>query len=151
VCVAAWNAYLQGSYLKLIGWMLAVSVLPFLTIITLGFVGFGAAAALLVFTFVASFYRPRWQALLGLTLLIVLGLSLFVTYFRDRAGIRRTVWGGAAYSDRIETLTSTLSNFEVIDLQNPRHLDSIDARLNQNYLVGRAMTTIDLGQENFAN
>src|SRR5262249_46381081 len=92
VCLACWNAYIQHSYLKLLGWLLATCVLPFVTIVTLGFVGFGAAAALLVFTFVATFYRPHWQTVIGLSFLIIFGLSLFVTYFRDRTKIREKVW-----------------------------------------------------------
>jgi hypothetical protein len=151
VCLACWSAYIQQSYKKLVFWLTAICVLPLVTIVTLGFVGYGAGAALLVFTFVVTYYRPHWQAAVGLGLLIFLGLSLFVTYFRDRPTIRRTVWGGAAFSDRIETLASTLTNFEFIDLQNPRHLDAIDSRLNQNYLVGRVVKTIDSGQADFAN
>src|ERR1051326_6420521 len=151
VCLACWNSYHQRKYKKLVFCLLAVCVLPFITIVALGFVGYGAVAALLVFTFVASYYRPRWQAIVGLGLLIFFGLSLYVTYFRDRRTIRQKVWGGADLTDRIDTLTATLSNFEFIDLENPRHLASIDERLNQNYLVGRVIRTIDSGQADFAN
>src|SRR5262249_29976938 len=132
-------------------WLLPVCTLPFVTIVTLGFVGFGTAAAVLVLTFVATFYRPRWQAAVGLVLLSILGLSLFVTYFRDRSVIRRRVWGGAAYSERIDTVTTMLINFELIDFANRRHLDSINARLNQNFLIGRVIRTIETGQEQFAH
>ena len=151
VCLACWTAYLKRSYVKLAALLGAICILPFVTIITLGFVGYGSIAALLVFTFVATFYRPRWQAAAGLFLLFFLGLSLFVTYFRDRPKIREKVWGGAAYSDRMDTLTITLANFEFIDFKNPRHLSAIDDRLNQNYLVGRVVKTMDAGQEPFAN
>ena len=151
VCLASWSAYFQRSYLKLAAWLLAICTLPFVTIVTLGFVGYGTAAAVLVLTFVATFYRPRWQAAAGLALLGVLGLSLFVTYLRDRPLIRQRVWGGAPYSERIETLTTTLTNFEFIDFENPRHLASINMRLNQNFLVGRVMKTIEMGQEQFAH
>src|SRR3989442_15550713 len=111
VCLACWSAYLERSYAKLIGWLTAICVLPFVTIITLGFVGYGAAAALLVFTFVATFYRPRWQAMAGLGLLVFLGLSLFVTYFRDRLAIRGKVWGGVEYSQPVETPGTTVPKF----------------------------------------
>src|SRR5437879_3804161 len=150
VCLVCWSAYLHGSYAKLAVSLIAICVLPFVTIITLGFVGYGTAAALLVFTFVATFYRPRWQATAGLGLLGFLGLSLFVTYFRDRPAIREKVWGGAEYTERLETLGTTMQNFEFIDFQNPRHLAAIDGRLNQNYLVGRVVRTIELGQQQFA-
>jgi hypothetical protein len=151
VCLACWNSYNERKYKKLLFCLLAICVLPFITIVALGFVGYGAVAALLVFTFVASYYRPRWQAIVGLGVLIFFGLSLYVTYFRDRRSIREKVWGGADLTDRIDTLTATLSNFEFIDLENPRHLASIDERLNQNYLVGRVIQTIDSGQADFAN
>ena len=151
VSLGCWTSYHERNYKKFVSWLLAISALPFITIVVLGFVGYGAVASLLVFTFVATYYRPRWQAIVGLGLLIFFGLSLYITYFRDRRSIREKVWGGAELTDRIDTLTSTLSNFEFIDFQNPQHLASIDARLNQNYLVGRVIRTIDSGQADFAN
>jgi len=150
VCLACWKAYILRSYAKLACWLIAVCVVPFVTIVTLGFVGYGSFFALLVFCFVATYYRPRWLSTAGLGLLIFLGLSLFVTYFRDRPLIRQKVWGGAAFSDRVETLAATLENFEFLDLRNPRHLKAIDLRLNQNYFVGRVVRTMELGQEQYA-
>src|SRR5262249_52372943 len=126
VCLACWSAYMRRRYVEMIGWLVAVCSLPIITILTLGFVGYGATAALMVFTFVCSFYKPRWQAALALCLSVFLGLCLFVTYFRDRPLIRAKVWGGASYSDRIESLIQTFTNFEIIDFQNPQHLDAID-------------------------
>src|SRR5207244_3119718 len=86
----------------------------------------------------------------ALALLMYLGLSVFVTYFRDRNTIRRSVWGGANYDQRMETITATFANFETIDFENPRHVRSIDDRMNENYLVGRVVKAIQLGQEHFA-
>src|SRR5438309_2769622 len=43
VCLACWSAYLQGSYITLVVCLIAICVLPFVTIITLGFVGYGSA------------------------------------------------------------------------------------------------------------
>src|SRR5262249_39842061 len=39
---------------------------------------------------------------------------------------------------------------EIIDFHNPRHLRSIDGRLNQNYLLGRAMETLERGGQRYA-
>ena len=150
LCLACYSDYCKGNRLQLVVSLGAVCLIPLITIVTIGFAGYGTGATLLVLTFVATFYRPRWHVLLAYGLLGFLGLSLFVTYFRDRPQIRAKVWGGADYSDRIETLYTSLSNFELLDLQNPRHLSSIDARLNQNYLIGRAVRTIELGQEEYA-
>src|SRR2546422_3689598 len=37
VCLACWSAYLQRSYTKLAAWLMAICILPFVTILTLGF------------------------------------------------------------------------------------------------------------------
>jgi len=149
-CLACWRAYLERSRPKLLWWLLIVCCIPFLTVVTLGFIGYGALASLLVFTFVATYYRPRWQAAVGLGLLIFLGLSLFVTYARDRSTLREAVWGGADYTYRIQALVRTLTDFELINFRYARHLKFIDRRLNQNFLVGRAVETIELGREQSA-
>jgi len=150
LCLACWSAFIRRNYLELVAWLFAVCLIPLVTIVTIGFVGYGAGASLLVLTFVVTLYRPQWQALIGFGLIGFLGLSLFITYFRDRPEIRAKVWGGADYADRIDTFATTLGKFEFIDFQNPRHLQAIDDRLNQNYLVGRVVRTIELGQEEFA-
>jgi len=76
---------------------------------------------------------------------------LFVTYFRDRDAIRKSVWGGENYDQRIDAVSGTVTNFELIDFRNAHHLRSLDARLNQNYLIGRVVRTIESGQEQFAH
>ena len=48
VCLASWSAYFQRSYLRLAALLLAICTLPFVTIVTMGFVGYGTAAAVLV-------------------------------------------------------------------------------------------------------
>ena len=150
LCLACWRAHIDRSRLKLLWWLSIVCFIPFLTVVTLGFIGYGALASLLVFTFVATYYQPRWQVAAGLGLLMFLGLSLFVTYARDRNTLREAVWGGATYTYRMETLVRTLTDFELINFRDARHLKFIDRRLNQNFLVGRAVETIDQGREQYA-
>jgi hypothetical protein len=72
-------------------------------------------------------------------LLCYLGLSVFVSYMRDRKEIRASVWGGESLSNRLGTLSTTAGNFEWFDPTNVDHLDRLDSRLNQNILLGAAV------------
>ena len=63
-----------------------------MTVFGQGFLGYGFAGMLTVFAFVASFYRPRWRILVLGVLLGYLGLSVYVTYMRDRRRFVR--WSG---------------------------------------------------------
>jgi hypothetical protein len=150
MCLLCWNSLIRRKYVELLGCLLGVCIIPFVTMITLGYVAYGVGASLIVLIFIATHYQPRWHAVITLSVLCYLGLSLFVTYSRDRDDLRKTVWGGAAYNERVEKASTIITNFEFIDLSNPRHLRRIDNRLNQNYLVGRVVRTIELGQERFA-
>ena len=79
-----------------------------------------------------------------------LGLSLFVTYMRDRDKIRDVVWGGQSYESRIDQLKSTFSQAEFFSINNDEHLKQIDDRLNQNALVGASVRYLESGSQEFA-
>ena len=147
----AWLAWLSGNRLAFWFWALSSSIFPLLTILIQGFIGFGTFSAIMVLTFIARFYRPRWKlAVMGIAA-VYLGLSIYVTYMRDRNDIRETVWGGQSYGARIDQLKTTFSQFEIFDINNDKHLELIDLRLNQNALVGAAVNHIDAGRQEFAN
>ncbi|MBI3425574.1 MAG: hypothetical protein HY011_21835 [Acidobacteria bacterium] len=145
-----WQAYQQRKWRQLFYWFATLPLLPFLTVITQGFLGYGTVAILIVVTFMSTFYRPRWHVVIAAVLGVYLGLSVFVTYMRDRSDIRDAVWGGAAYGSRFERLVTTFSHFELIDLNNQEHLTLIDSRLNQNYLVGAAVDYLSNGRGEYA-
>ena len=145
-----WNAWQTGRRSALLGWLALTLVLPLITVVTQGFLGYGFAASVTVLAFVASFYRPRWRVILVGVALGYLGLSIYVTYMRDRNEIRAVVWGGAGLGDRTDRLTATISGIEWFDIHDERHLARIDDRLNQDYLVGAAMAHLDSGRVPFA-
>jgi hypothetical protein len=150
LALACWNAWHTRRREAFSGLLAATLLLPLFTVVTQGFIGFGTAAALAVMSFIASFFRPRWQIVLAGLVLGYLGLSVFVTYMRDRADIRATVWGGESLPDRVGRVYQTVSTLEWFNLSNTDHLDRIDERLNQNYLVGKSVTYIDEGLTGFA-
>ncbi|MCI0391793.1 MAG: O-antigen polysaccharide polymerase Wzy family protein [Acidobacteria bacterium] len=147
----SWRAWQSGNRKSFWLWVMVSSAYPLLTVITQGFIGYGIFNTMMVFTFVARFYRPRWRlAVLGLAA-GYLGLSLYVTYMRDRSEIRDTVWGGQSYGSRVDQLKATFSRAEFFDLNNDEHLERIDLRLNQNALVGASVHYIGSGQQGFAS
>jgi hypothetical protein len=152
IALECWNG-LQGTRnmrTSFWRWVLLSAMLPMMTILTKGFLGYGFASMISIFCFVASFYRPRWKIVAWSVVVGYLALSLYVTYMRDRRDIRAVVWGGEAYSSRLSTIGRTFSDFEFLDIQNVDHLARIDDRLNQNYLVGRAVVYLQQNPEKFA-
>ena len=150
LCLACWREWHQGNRKKFLFWIAISCSLPIITVITLGFIGYGASATAIVLVFTSIFYRPKWQTIIISCLVFILGLSIFVTYIRDRNEIRATVWGGQTLESRYDRLVNTFSGFEVIDFYNQEHLEAIDIRLNQNGLVGKAIQYIDSGNTKFA-
>lgn len=146
-----WNARTTGSRTRLALWLAVPLLLPLVTVITQGFLGYGFAAMLTVYAFSANFLRPRWKVLVAGSLLAYVGLSVYITYMRDRNDIRRMVWGGSAFTDRANQLLGTFADMEWFDYRSQAHLDRVDSRLNQNFLVGAAVLRLDRGLVPFAD
>jgi hypothetical protein len=146
LALCCWHAWRRRSNWTLILWLGVALLLPFITIVTRGFIGYGAVAALTVFIFISGFLRPRPVVLAAGVLLGYLALSVFVTYMRDRNDIRDTVWGGKPIQVRLSQLQATVAQFEWFDPSNTEHLRAVDGRLNQSLLVGFAVSRLsDLG------
>jgi len=139
LCLQCWISWHSQERRKFVQWLGLAFLLPFITILSRGFMGYGAVATLIVCTFVASFLRPRWKIALVGVLFFYVGFSFYVNYMRDRSEIRAAVWGGQSLTERIAQVTLTLGNFEWFDPRSEQHLRRIDERLNQNVLVGAAV------------
>ncbi len=150
LCLGCWNAYRRKTG-ALVYWLLASAALPVLTMLLQGFLSFGAAALVAVFAFVASFYRPRWHVALLAVIVAWGGLSIYVTYMRDRTEIRRVVWGGRSMSERVDQAMSTFLEPEIFDITKVEHLQRIDIRLNQNFLVGASVAWLKTRSNQFAH
>jgi hypothetical protein len=149
VVLCIWSAYRRGNRRGVMQWVAISLLFPFITVIRAGFLGFGFAALLPVMIAALCWMPKKNFAKLALWGLVTgyLGLSLFVTYMRDRNDLRRTVWGNQTYSNRLTQMANTFGNFEWFSPSEPRHLEILDGRLNQNYLVGAAVVHIDNTQE----
>ncbi len=145
LALGCWCAWTRARSVAFGWWLTATLGLPLLTILTQGFLGYGTTAAIAVLCLVASFYRPRWKVLAAAALLMYVGLSLYVTYMRDRNSIRDVVWGGAPAAARVSALYQTISTLEWFNLRNPDHLARITQRLDQNAQVGAAVEYLNDG------
>lgn len=142
VALKAWNGWHRGRPAITWFWLFASMGFPLMTLVGQGFLGFGFAAMLIVAAFVASFYRPRWQVVAAALIVAYMGLSVYVTYMRDRRDIRAVVWGGEAIGTRFDTLADTFAALEWFDIMDVAHLRRVDDRLNQDLLVGAAVEGI---------
>ena len=150
VGLKAWNARLLGRPTQAMLWMSATVAFPLITVLSQGFLGYGFAAALIVFSLVASFSRPGLKTVIATVLLAYAGLSVYVTYMRDRGDIRSVVWGGATLEDRWDQLSTTIRTTEWFDLNDQTHLDRVRGRLDQDFLVGAAIVYLEDGNVEFA-
>jgi len=150
MALQCWRCWEERQTLKMLAWMSGSVAFPLFTMLTMGFLGFGTYAALVLFMFVFAFYRPRWHSLLAMTALLYIGLSVFVNYMQGREDFRDAVWGQAAYSRRFEQLDKMFSHFEWFDTRNESHLAAVDERLNQNYLVGLVIDNLNSGAVPYA-
>jgi len=146
-----WNGWQAGKSNLLWRWVGVSSLMPIVTVVTQGFLGYGFAATVTILAFVGSFFRPRWRVVVAGMALAYLGLSVYVTYMRDRNEIRAVVWGGKGLTDRVDQLSTTFKNMEWFDPRELNHLRRIDDRLNQDYLVGAAVARLEGGFVTFAD
>ncbi len=149
LCLKIWDAWGKHDQKRFLLWLTVTFTFPLLTIVTQGFLGYGVIAMVTVLTFVAGFYRPRWQVAIAAVLLVYIGLSVYVSYMRDRGEIRDVVWSGAGYMARLDQTLATFTNMEWFDVYNEDHLKRVDGRLNQNQLVGASVEYIRLSGRDF--
>jgi hypothetical protein len=140
--LSCWSAWRAGRFLTVTGWLVLSLLMPITTVLTSGMLGYGVVAILTLLTFVLGLVKSPVRILVGGCVLTYLGLSFFVSYMRDRAEIRDSVWGNQSYEDRADRASESLSNFEWFDPDNRLQLQRIDDRLNQNSLVGAAVNRL---------
>jgi hypothetical protein len=145
VALHAWNGWQAGRRVACWSWLAASAIFPLVTLVVQGFLGYGFAAMVIVAAFVASFYRPRWHVVVVGLIVAYTGMSVYVTYMRDRRDIRAVVWGGEAIGSRLDRLAATFAETEWFSVNNADHVRRVDERLNQNALVGAAIDNIGGG------
>lgn len=141
--LCCWQAWRDRDFRRMTFWLGIAFLPPLLTVVTRGFIGYGAIATLSVLIFLSNFARSRLMVAVTGCVLLYLALSVYVSYMRDRNEIRATVWGGQSYANRFDRMFETASTFEWFAPFNQEHLQRVDGRLNQSYLVGAAVARLD--------
>jgi hypothetical protein len=151
-CLRLWVARQSGKRRRWWQTILLLPLLPLLTLVKDGFLGFGTYWLLAIVSFL---FNQSKRARLGYYLLAPLvafvALSIFVNYMASRTEFRQMVWyQQIGISDRIERVVSMFENFEWLDFSNLKHRAAIDGRLNQNLIVGLAAERLESGQVSYA-
>ena len=139
ICLLCWSSWYRGQRSRFTGWLAASALLPVVTVVSAGFIGYGIVMVTTILSFVAMFYRPRRVLLIGLLAMLYCGVSLWITYAEHRNEIRASVWGGESAATSFNKVLEVFWGIRPFDYSNPEHLDALDLRLNQNSLVGAAI------------
>lgn len=136
----------------------AILILPICTVVLFGFLASGAnmfAIAIAFFINRPSNIDNRSTVLsksirfFGYMIFAWLALSVFVTYMNARERIRRVVWDDSSLGDKITIVTDELTRLKFFDIYNSEHLQTLDVRLNQSELVGKAIQLHESGYVEF--
>ena len=150
VALKCWHAGASGRRGLMWLWMALTVSFPLVTVLAQGFLGYGFLAVLIVMAFVASLHRPTIVTIVAGVVLFYAGLSVYVTYMRDRGYIREVVWGGETMNRRVAQIKDTYETAEWFDVRNDEHISRVDERLNQDYLLGAAAAYIGQGRVKLA-
>ena len=151
-CLQLWVAQEGRDRLKLWITICLLPLLPLFTLIQAGFLGFGTYWVLTISTFVFAQLKRQLLYFSLAPAVVYVGMSVFVNYMDARYDIRKLVWNQqASLADRLDRVEKVFQNFEWLDLANKRHRQSIDGRLNQNYLVGAAVARLASGRMAYAS
>ena len=133
-----YTANLAANTSRTITTLLLLPLLPLATLAGTGFVGFGIYWALSGITFLFVIARTRFWFFVGAPVSGVLGLSFFAVYLSFRNAVRALVTVQAGLPNILASIQQMFDNFQLLDLSSPLLVYAVDARLNQNYLVGLA-------------
>jgi hypothetical protein len=148
-----WVADRQGRRVKF--WITASSLflLPVITIVRDGFIGFGTYWMLAAMSFAFALSKRRLAYFVIAPFAIYFGMSVFVNYMASRTAYRQAIWYQTAevgLEERVLRLQQMFANFQWFDPGNAKQREVVDGRLNQNLLVGAAVERLESGRIEYA-
>jgi hypothetical protein len=150
-CLRLWVARESKNPTKFWSTVALLPVLPAVTMLKDGFIGFGTYWALAIMSFTFAGSKRRFGYLLVAPAVVFVGISIFANYMLARNDLRSLVWiQQVELGERLQRVQKMFEEFEWINLSNPQHRAVIDGRLNQNYLVGVAVARLESGQVEYA-
>ncbi len=150
LCIYMHAFILNGERMPTHVYLIALGF-PALSIILLGFLGFGITYVIFIICFgISQKYFPKLLIAFAPAVAYV-GISFFVNYYAQRGDIREAVWGEKSLSVRTDAVSVIFTDFQWFDPGDFFHLKALDDRLNQNWIVGAAAESLEFGHTEFLN
>ncbi len=130
-------------------WLLAALVVPAATLIGAGFIGYGAAAIIIVVSVFGVLAKRLGSVVITSVVVCIVGLSIFANYFSLRDELRSLTWKGGSYEERLSVTRRVFTEAKLLDPEDSAHLLALEERLNQNLFVGLAAERLERGQVSF--
>jgi hypothetical protein len=147
ICLKCWLAWHEGDRKRLFKWLCLGLAFPLYTTIVSGFLGYGIVFLMTTLIFVGAFFRPRIPLVAGASIALVFAVGFFASYLDNRQMLRDAVWGDQPLEARIEAVQTMIASMGPFDPFNQKHLEALDTRLNQNWLVGAAVAYVPTVKE----
>lgn len=122
--------------------MLGTGMLPIMTTVMLGFLGYGIGYAVLAASLGLRIRRWSLPMVVGCAAGIAVGLSLFVSYMGSRDRIR----GAESLGDRIEALGAMVEIVEPFSVNRIDHVSQVASRLDHLTFLGLADRGFESGR-----
>jgi hypothetical protein len=152
VCLRLWVQKQVSNSRKFWSTIAFVLLLPFYTVVQSGFIAAAIVWVSIVATFLFSQSKRKWLFYALGPIAIFLGLSVFTSYMTVRPEIRQLVWyENAPMADRLGKVSLIFSNLNWLNLNDPDQANTIDLRLNQNWLVGLGVQRLNDGEASFTS
>lgn len=143
------SALWRGDRPRAVRWVAVLALYPLLMLLIGGFLSYGAMVVIIVLSALAVTARKPWRVAAVSTVFVIMGISLFLSYFQHRPEIRAAVWGGGTTDARIAAVSNAVRDVKLFDPNDREHLFALDQRLNQNYFVGLAAERIETGRVDY--
>lgn len=124
--------------------------LPLYTMISDGFMSFAINALIPLFAMSVVYFNPKKHIIFLMIILSLLGASVFVNYMNIRNDLRNALWAESSRGRAVHVLKEMIFDFKLFNPKNQSHLEAIDMRLNQSYLVGKSIEYIEQGNIDYA-
>ena len=121
-------------------------VYPVFMLIGGGFLGFGITFITTIAIFLLVNKRPNRFVFLLIPVAAFAVFSFTVSYLVVRTEFREVIWDSSSLDQRFVAFNRLIDQFEWFDADKPDHLRMIDIRMNQNWLVGVAIESVETGR-----
>jgi hypothetical protein len=126
-------------------------VFPMYMLIVGGFLGFGLTFVASIVIFFVILKRTNIILVISAPLILFAVFSFTVSYLSARTEFREVVWDASSIDQRVAAFDRLVGQFEWFDSNDINQLRMVDIRMNQNWLVGVAIESVETGKTEISN